>query len=225
MTNVKRHYDSSRRQQQARRNRDAVLDAAQRRLLLDGYATTTIAAIATDAEVSVETIYKSFGGKAGLVTAIWQRGLAGLGPVPAPSRSDQMSSAETDARVIIAHWVKLTSEVMPLVAPILLLIRSAAATDAEIKALFADTDAQRRTRMRHNAQALKGQLRPGITLAAAADVLWAYSSPDLYDLLVLRGAWSMRRYCRFLSDSMIAALLPPEKRDRKVCGATTAENG
>jgi AcrR family transcriptional regulator len=207
MTAVKRRYDSSGRQRKARHNRDAVLDAAQRRFLLEGYAATTVAAIAGDAGLSVETIYKSFGGKAGLVTAIWQRGLAGDGPIPAPERSDQMSRSLDDPRAIIANWGKLTTEVMPMVAPILLLIRSAATTDTEMAALLADTDAQRRTRMRHNAQALKAHLRAGLTLSAATDILWTYSSPDIYDLLVLRSGWSLRRYSRFLLDSMIAALL------------------
>ncbi|MDQ1720708.1 MAG: hypothetical protein QOI26_442 [Pseudonocardiales bacterium] len=208
MTNVKRRYDSSGRQQQARRNRDAVLDAAQRRFLLVGYAETTVAAIAGDAGVSVETIYKSFGGKAGLVGAIWQRGLAGRGPVPAPERSDRMGSDESDPRAIIANWGELTTEVMPMVAPILLLIRAAATTDTEMAALLADTDAQRRTRMRHNAQVVKRHLRAGLTLSTATDILWTYSSPDLYDLLVLRGGWALQRYSRFLVDSMISALLP-----------------
>ena len=61
--------------------------------------------------------------------------------------------------------------------------------------------------MTHNALVLKGHLRAGITQRAAAEVLWTYSSPDLYDLLIERRHWSLRRYGRFISDSMIAALL------------------
>jgi hypothetical protein len=49
----------------------AVLDAAQRLVLSDGFAPTTIAAIAERARVSVDTVYKAFGGKRGLVGAIW----------------------------------------------------------------------------------------------------------------------------------------------------------
>jgi hypothetical protein len=39
-------------------------------------------------------------------------------------------------------------------------------------------------------------------------VLWTYSSPELYELLVIRRGWSVERYGRFIADSMIAALLP-----------------
>ena len=47
-----------------------------------------------------------------------------------------------------------------------------------------------------------------MTLDAATDVLWTYSSPELYELLVLRRGWSVERYGRFIADAMIAALLP-----------------
>ncbi len=47
-----------------------------------------------------------------------------------------------------------------------------------------------------------------MTLDAATDVLWTYSSPELYELLVLRRSWSVERYGRFIADAMIAALLP-----------------
>ena len=168
MAGSKRAYDSSRRQLRAQRTRDAVLDAAQSRLLSDGYASSTIASIAADAGVSVETIYKGFTSKAGLVAAIWERGLAGRGPVPAPRRSDDMQRTEPDPRRIIANWGRLTAEVAPRVAPILLLIRSAAANDPDMATLLAETDRQRLRRMRHNANSLAGHLKPGISSEQAA---------------------------------------------------------
>jgi AcrR family transcriptional regulator len=207
-TGVKRRYDSSGRQLQAYRNQEAILDAAERRFLAAGYGVTTIGAVAGDAGVSVETIYKTFGNKAGLVAAIHERGLAGRGPVSAPDRSDEMQSRETDPRQIIRNWGQLTTEVAPLVCPVLLLIRAAAATDPDMARLLAKTDQQRLQRMKHNARALSGHLRPGITQTAAAEVLWTYSSPDLYELLVVRRRWPLPRYGRFIADSMIAALLP-----------------
>ena len=96
--NPKRRYNSSGRQAQARRNRQAILDAAQRQFLEGGYAATTIAAIAAEAGVSVETIYKAFGGKPGLVGAIYERGLTGREAVPAFQRADAMRERETDPR-------------------------------------------------------------------------------------------------------------------------------
>jgi hypothetical protein len=91
----------------------------------------------------------------------------------------------------------------------MLLLRAAAATDPEMADLLAEAEGQRRRRMRHNARRLeqRGRLRPGIGLDFATDVLWTYSSADLYDLLVLRSKWSARRYGEFIGDSMVAALL------------------
>src|SRR4051794_16203598 len=93
---VKRSYDSSRRRERAQRTKEAVLDAAQHRFLTEGYAATTIASVAADAQVSVETVYKAFNSKPGLVGAIWKRGLQGSGSSPAPERSDQMQATEQD---------------------------------------------------------------------------------------------------------------------------------
>jgi AcrR family transcriptional regulator len=206
MAEVKRSYDSSRRHEQARRNRDAVLDAAERRFLTDGYGLTTIASVAGEAGVSAETVYKAFGGKAGLVTAIWERGLEGRGPVPAPQRSDEMRAREEDPRQIIRNWGQLTTEVAPRVAPILLLIRTAAASDPEMARMLAATDRQRLQRMRQNAETLTGHLKEGLSRNDAAEILWTYSSPDLYDLLVIRRRWPIGRYGRFISEAMINAL-------------------
>jgi AcrR family transcriptional regulator len=205
----KRTYDATRRQERARENRDNVIAAAERRFLRDGYGATTIAAIAEDAGVSADTVYKSFGGKPGLVRAIRARALEGEGPVPAEQRSDELQARAPDGRRILEGWGALTLEVAPRVAPILLLIRGAAASDPEVMALLEEMDADRLRRMTANARRLRdaGHLRAGVTVARAADVLWTYSAPELYELLVLRRGWAPARFGRFISDAMIAALL------------------
>jgi AcrR family transcriptional regulator len=179
-------------------------------LLEDGYAATTVARIAADAETSVDTVYKTFGGKSGIVRELWRSSLAGRGPVPAPVRSDALSASESDPARVLRGWGAFTTEVAPIGAPIMLLIRAAAATDPEMSALFAEAENQRRTRMRHNARRLqrRGWLRPGVTLAQATDILWTYSSAEVYELLVLRSGWSIDRYGRFVGDALVAALLP-----------------
>jgi AcrR family transcriptional regulator len=206
----KRRYDSRRRRQQADRTREFVLEAARRLFLKRGYAGTTIASIAEAADVSVETIYKAFGGKPGLVRAIALKGLEGVGPMPAEQRSDEMRSTERDAYKVMQRWGTFTTEVAPLGAPIYLLLRTAAATDPEVAELLEELNRARLVRMEHNAKALleRGDFRAGVTLDHARDVLWTYSSPELYELLVLRQHWPLELYGRFVADGMIAALLP-----------------
>ncbi len=205
-----RRYDATRRREQAARTHNAILEAARRQFLKRGYAATTVARIAAEAGTSVETVYKAFGGKSGIVRALWERGPAGRGPIPAPVRSDAMSSTETDPVRVLRGWGQFTSEVSPQVAPIMLLMRAASATDADMAALLAEAEDQRRARMRHNARRLQkqGWLRPGLSLARATDILWTYSSAELYDLLVIKSGWPVSRYSTFVGDALIAALLP-----------------
>lgn len=205
----KRSYDASQRQEQARRNRDRVIEIAKSRFLRDGYGPTTIAAIAQDARVSVDTIYKSFGGKPGLVRAICTRALLGAGSVPAEERSDELQAREPDPRKIIRGWGVFVTEITPLGAPILLLVRHAASAHPELRALLEGLDAERLRRMTDNARrfAAAGHLRRGITVTDAANVLWTYSSAELYDLLVLRRGMPLKTYGEFVADAMIAALL------------------
>lgn len=208
--NQKRRYDSSRRAEQARQTRATVVEAAKRLFLRDGFAATTIAAIAAEARVSVETIYKAFGSKPGLVRAICDTALAGQEPVPAETRSDLMQAHEPDPRKIIKGWGELTVEIAPRISPILLLVRAAASADPEMAELSAEIDSARLRRMTGNAHnlAAAGHLRDDITVEQAGEVMWTYSSPELYELLVLRLGWPMERYGSFIADAMIAALLP-----------------
>jgi AcrR family transcriptional regulator len=214
MTPVKprRRYESARRAEQARQTRAAIIEVARRLFLRGGFAATTIAAIAADAQVSVETIYKAFGGKPGLVRAICDAALAGDGPVPAETRSDQLQLNEPDPRQIIRGWGDLTVEVAPRIAPIMLLARSAAAADPEMAGLVAEINAARLNRMTGNARnlAAAGHLRHDITVEQAGEVMWAYSSPELYELLVVTRCWPPERYGAFIAEAMIAALLPPD---------------
>jgi len=204
-----RRYDSSQRKGAAAARRRTVLEAAGRRFLRDGYAATTVASIAADAGVSVETVYKAFGSKPGLVRAMWDAGLAGEGPVHAEIRSDLVSSTDTDPQVIIASWARLTTEVAPRAAPVMLLVRAAAATDPDMASLREELDAQRLARMTHNADALAkgGQLREGVTRAKARDVLLTYTTPEIYELLVLRQGWSLDDFAEFIGLGIAAALL------------------
>jgi AcrR family transcriptional regulator len=207
--NGRRAYNSSRRRAQSRRTHDALLDAALARFVDQGYTATTIESIAADAAVSEATIYKTYGGKSGLIRALCERALGGAGPVAAEQRSDALQVSESDPRQVIEGWGRLTTEVAPRIAPLLLLLRDAAGGDPAAAALRAELDANRHARMRHNARYLVngGHIRPGLHLAEATDVLWTYSSPELFDLLVRRRHWSLRRYSRFIVEAIQNALL------------------
>ena len=120
-----------------------------------------------------------------------------------------LRDAESDPRRVIEGWGRLTAEVAPRIAPILLLLRDAAGGDPVAADLHDELDRDRLRRMTTNARHLVrgGHARAGIRLADARDVLWLYSSPELFDLLVRRRRWSVTRYSRFVAEAMIDALL------------------
>lgn len=207
----KRRYNSPSREELARRNREATIDAAERQFLERGYAATSIASVAEEAGVSVQMIYKVFGGKSGLVRAIYERGLLGRGAGPAFERSDAMRAREGDPRKIMREWGVLTAEVASVVTPIRFLMRAAAVSDPEMAALVKETESGRLERARHHARFLKdrGYFRQGVTLRQATDVLWVCTSVELFDLLVTQRGWTLSQFGRFVADFMIASLLPP----------------
>lgn len=206
--NRRRSYDASGRRRAARHRRDRVLRSAAEHFLRSGYAATTVAAVAASAEVSPETVYKAFGGKAGLVLALRDQALAGEGPVPAETRSDDLRALDDPLR-IVAGWAALAAEVAPRVVPVLLLVRDAAATDPTVRALHDEMEAARLERMSDNARSLAdaGHLRDGIDRASAADVMYAVSAPEMFELLVLRRGWSAARYASYVESTLVAALL------------------
>src|SRR5213595_1445963 len=73
----KRRYDSPRRREQAAATRLEILEAAQRLFEQDGYAATTMAAIATEARVALKTVYVAFETKSGVLRALWNLRLRG----------------------------------------------------------------------------------------------------------------------------------------------------
>jgi AcrR family transcriptional regulator len=203
-----RRYDGSARRARAAAQHDATLGIARALFLERGYTATTVAAIAEAAGVSAATIYKSHGGKAGLVRELCARALAGEGPVPAHDRSDALRGT-TDARAVIDGWGRLLGEVSPRLSPLLLLLRDAAAADPDAAALRQEQDRARLERMAENARFLaeSGHLRAGVDVDEARDVLWLCSSPELYEVLVAARGWSGERLGAFASTTMVAALL------------------
>ena len=210
-----RRYDATRRREQARLNREAIVAAARQRFLHDGFSATTIAGIAADAGASADTIYKSFGGKAGLLREVCEDALKGQGPTPAEQRSDAMQAAEADPRKMLRGLGAFTAEVAPRIAPLLLLLSTAAETDTAMAQLRADFDTSRLARMTQVAQTLasKTQLRLGVSVDEAAEIMWAYSSPELYGLLVLTRGWRPERYGQFVGESLVDALLSGRDTD------------
>jgi AcrR family transcriptional regulator len=83
-----RPYNSARRREQAAATRRDILEVAQRLFERQGYAATTMAAIAAEAGVALKTVYLAFETKSGVLRALWNLLLRGdEGEAPVAERS------------------------------------------------------------------------------------------------------------------------------------------
>lgn len=183
-----------------------------RRLFLDrGYASTTVADIAAEAGVSVETVYKAFRNKPGLVKAVVDVSIVGDDePVPMLQRRRvQRMREEPDPRRKFVMYGEHLAESAPRSVPVQLLVRDAAASDAGAARVWQQLVAERLEGMTVFAGILHdaGHLRPGVSIDDARDVLWTHNSAEIYDLLVVQRGWTPERYGRWVADALAAALL------------------
>jgi AcrR family transcriptional regulator len=211
MTEVKRSYDASGRRAQARARRLTVVLAARDLFERDGYRPTTIAAIAAQAGVSAESVYKGFGTKAALAKAVFDLELAGDDePVPVAERpAMEAVRDEPDVRRKIALFAAGLAERQARSALVTILIRDGRHVDDSLAPIWEKVHDEGLAGMtvlgRHLLET--GQLRDGIDLDGVRDVLWNYLAIDHYERLVLSRGWSLGRYSRWLAEAITAALV------------------
>ena len=212
MSEVKRSYDASGRREQARARRLGMVLAARDLFERDGYRPTTIAAIAAQAGVSAESVYKSFGSKAALAKAVFDIALAGDDePVPVAARpAMQAIRDEPDVRRRIAMFTEGLAQRQARSAKVQILIRDGRHADDSLAPVWAKLHDEGLTGMTVLGRQLleTGQLRDGIDLAEVRDVLWNYLAIDHYERLVLGQGWSRERYARWLAHAITGALCP-----------------
>jgi AcrR family transcriptional regulator len=210
MTEVKRQYDASGRREQARRRRRDVVIAARELFEANGYRATTLAEVARQAGVSVESIYKGFGTKAALAKAVFDFVIAGDDElVPVAERPEaQAVQAEPDVRRKIQLYVDGLARRQARSARVQILIRDGRHHDETLRETWQTLLDERLTGMtmfgRHLVES--GQLRDGITVDEVADVLWTYIAVELYELLVLHRGWSLERYADWIARAITHAL-------------------
>src|SRR5690348_16116572 len=101
---VSRRYVSPLREQQAAATRLAAIGAARRLFERDGYAATSMAAVATEAAIAVKTLYLAFGSKPELLRAVWEHRLAGdEAGLPVQQRAWYREVTDTDDPMTKLH--------------------------------------------------------------------------------------------------------------------------
>ncbi len=212
----RRAYYADGRRAQGVATRLAVLAAARELFLADGYAGTSIPAVARAAGVSPELIYKGFGPKPALLKAVFDVSIVGDdNPVTLEDRNIiQQLQADEDGAHIIATYAAFYATTQARTAPISLLARQAAAADPQAAEVWDQMNAERLSGMTHFAADLhrKRLLRKGVSARRARDILWAYTSVEFYELLVIHQNWTTRMFRDFMTQALCAALLDDETR-------------
>ena len=211
---TKRRYESPRRREQAAVTRRAILDAAQRLFEDDGYAATSMAAIAAEAGVSPRTVYLAFETKSALLRALWHlllRGERDAVPVAEQAWYREVVD-EPDPERMLRLNARNSRVVKERAGALMEVIRTAAPSDPDIEALWdrIQTDFYDNQRSILKLVQDRRGLAPGLDLRRATDVLWTLNHPDVYRLLVNVRGWSPARYERWLGDTLCAQLLPAD---------------
>lgn len=202
-----RPYSSAVRDRQAQHTRAAVVHAAARCFAERGYAGTTMKDIAERAGVSVETVYGQ-GGKASLLTAAVDQVRAGDASAAVSGRTDMRPVLHAATpRDALKHLCTLITASLPEALPILAAFRRAADSDPEIAAAYETYEAIRWADLESIAQVLKPQLREGVSVGQAADVIWSLLDPTTAEGLVRRRGWTTDQWAAWVTDTLDRLLL------------------
>jgi len=208
-------YDNSRRAERAREGRRRVLDAAHRLLVSEGFAGMRLADVAAAAGVSVETIYKQFRNKGGLLKAAYDVQLAGDDePVPLIDRPEYRAMVdEPDPAGKVRHYAALGRRISERTGPLAVRVLECRGAHPEVEEFARTIEAERLFGATTFVRALDeiGALRTGLTADRARDELWLIISPEAWAALVLRRGWTNDDYEAWLARAMSAALLAPSQ--------------
>jgi len=208
VTEGKRVYRSPLREEQARRTRAAVLDAAGRCFLDKGYAATTMRDVAGAAGVSVQTVFGQ-GSKASLLLGCVDRAVVGDDEeVALAAREPFRRFAEASDRAgKLAAFRDIARRYVPQTVPMIVVFADAAAGDPEVAEAWAEYEQRRRQDTRGLVGSLEPWLREGLDVDTATDIWWGlFSHAPAHALMRGRG-WSLDRYVDFLVDTVERLLL------------------
>ena len=206
-----RAYNSSRRREQAAATRRDILGAAQRLFERQGYAATTMAAIATEAGVALKTVYLAFETKSGVLRALWNQLLRGdEDEAPVAERSWYREVVEEpDPQRQLRLNARNSRAAKTRIAGVLKVIREAAPVDSDTGALWEriQTEFHANQRVIVERLAQRKALRRGLDVDRATDILWTLNHPDVWQLLVGERGWTPEQYEQWFGDTACSQLL------------------
>jgi AcrR family transcriptional regulator len=206
---VKRHYDSTWRQEQARETRQRIIQAAHDLFVKKGSGSTTIADIAREAGVAVETVYAAFRNKHTLLRQVWYVSFRG-------DEEDVRLWDRPEIRAVIAEpnlarrfeaqAVVLTA-VFRRITPLLIMLQGAVASQPAAAAMLAEFDELRLDAAAKYAQAAAATGQLAVSENECRDVLWATLDGAQWHRLVAERGWSDERFAAWLGKLWTSAMV------------------
>jgi AcrR family transcriptional regulator len=202
-----RSYRSDLRQKQADETRRKIADAARRLFLTVGFDGTTIDAIAREAGVAAQTVYSTFGSKRGILVELMERSAFG----PSTEEAIRQVVATHDPIERLRLIPRIARQVYDARRAELELLQGTGAIAPELAALAREIECQRFEAQKLHITLLSesGRLRPGLSVSAARDILWALTGWELYRSLVQERGWSSDQYEAWLGELLVASLVSP----------------
>ena len=205
---------TTRRAQKALATRRRILEAAETLFTRDGYATTTITAIADHADVAVQTVYAVFGTKRAVLSKLLaSRAVGDDDATPLKDRDDwRAMESETDPRRQLELLAAIATRIGERMGALYDVLAGAAGSDPEIADMYRRQQRSRYNDQRRLARSLvrKDALRPGLSQAHATDIMWAIANPTMHHRLVAERRWTGDEYERWLAHALTCSLLETE---------------
>lgn len=188
----------ARRGDRAETTRRRIVEAARELFLADGYAATTLQAVADRAAVAVQTVYFHFGNKRTVLRHVVDVAATGDDePVALLDRPwvARMRDAP-DAATAVAVWCEVSAEIYDRIVPIMRVVHEASGSDADMaeqeQVNRSQTIAAHRMLAEH--LAARGALRDGLDTEQAAEELFVLMSLEVYVLSTASLGWSPERW-------------------------------
>ena len=191
------------RDERAQVTRRRIADEARRLFARQGYAATTLAGIAAEAGVAVQTVYAVYGSKVGILHMLRESAMrqpeADALYALAMSEPSASRSLELFARSIRRRW-ELSGDVVAI-------HRDAGTADPEVRAGVTATLERRRAGIRALVSTLEEALPPGMDVAQAAAIVDALTLPEVYAELVDVQGWAPDAYEGWLAAALSREVL------------------
>ncbi|MFL6204843.1 MAG: TetR/AcrR family transcriptional regulator [Acidimicrobiales bacterium] len=185
-----------------------MIEAAVELFLEQGYGPTTIDQIAQAADVSPQSVYASFDGKAGILEHAVH--LLRTGDPAGRTRDSEAARGVTeiaDLRERARASAALTRAVHEPSAAVIAIVERASATDPALADLHDRLRIQRRESVAHTTDNVPAKaFRKGITKSEATDALTYLCAAHSYTELVDGMGWTPDRYERWLGDTIYQML-------------------